>query len=846
MHTLLSDLKFSLRLLAKAPGFTVATIGVLALGIGLNTGMFTFIYNLAFSPRPLAEPDRIVQVYTQNRKNPEEYRLFSHPLWRELTARRDLFSDVLAFNHTLVGHQEGTDTRRAFASIISANYFTTLGVPLARGRSFTAEEERPGAALPVVIVSHTHWRKTGFAADILGRTLRINERTYTIVGVTPEGFSGTTMVFGPEFYFPLGVFETLENFTVGEERRQLSQPDTYKLFLVARLAPGVEIASAQSALDALGTNLERAFPVEFKDQTVTVAPLPRLGTSSAPQAESAVTVFCLVLMGLAGSVLLIVCLNLAGLLLARGQTRRKEFAIRLALGGSRSQLIRQLCLEGLLLALVGGGLGLLAAQASLDLIAASLESRLPVGLFSISAGSGPVLAATAVICLGATLAFSFGPALRLSRGDVLTDLKQQAGESAAEPRRAWWRPRHLLVVTQVALSLCLLIVAGLFLRTAADTSNADHGFDADNTVVAEVDSGLGGLDEARSLDLFRVAQERLAALPGVQAVAIGAIVPYGFVSNGRMVRRDGPALPDDAKPVTAAEGRAFSGSWNAVGADYFTAMNLPLKRGRAFSVTEATQPGAPRVVILDEVLARQLWPDEDAVGKFVRFTGERHAQVGAMQVVGIAGTTQVDYFSDDVGGAVYVPFAQGYVSNVHFHVRPAVDTEAAALALVPVVRETLRDAASGVPVFKVRTFKQHAETSMEVWAVQLSSALLITFSGFAMFVAVVGIYSVKSYQVARRTREIGIRMALGALPGSVQALILREGLATAALGIAAGLLLGVGVNRLLSSVLVGAKAFDPVVLLVAAAAFFLAAAIASWLPARRATRVNPLDALRAE
>ncbi len=842
----MQDLKFALRLLAKSPGFTSAAVTVLALGIGLNTGMFTFIHGLAFSPRAFAEPDRIVQVYTQDRKKPDTYRIFSYPLWRELAARRDLFAGVLAFNHTLVGHQEGAETRRAFASLVSANYFETLGVPLVRGRTFSVAEEQPGAALPVVIVSHAHWRKTGFAPDLLGRTLRINERTYTVIGITPEGFSGTTALFGPEFYFPLGVFESLENFVIGEERRSLERADAWNLFVVARLAPGVETGTAKAALDALGANLEKSFPVEFKDQTVTVGPLPRLGTSSSPRSESAIIAFCAVLMALAGSVLLIVCLNLAGLLLARGQARRREFAIRLALGGSRAQLVRQLCLEGLLLALVGGGLGLLAARAVLDLISASLEARLPLSLFTTSAGSGVVLAATVVICVGATLAFSLGPALKLSRADVLTDLKLQSGGDPAGPRRAWWRPRHLLVVTQIALSLGLLIVAGLFLRMAAGTATADHGFRADNTVVAEVDSSLGGLDETRSLALFRAAEERLAALPGVQAAAIGSIVPYGFINIGRGVRRDGPALPPEAKPATAAEGRAYSGSWNSVGADYFTVMGLPLRQGRGFTTAETTEPGAPRVVILDEILSRQLWPEGGALGQFVRFSDKRLAGLGAMQVVGIAGAIRTDYFEEAAPGAVYVPFAQGFSNNIHFHVRPAADNQSAALDLVPAVRAALREAAPGVPVFKVRTFRQHAETSMEIWAVSLGSILLGVFSGFAMFVAVVGIYSVKAYQVSRRTREIGIRMALGALPGAVQSLILREGLATAALGIAAGLLLGLGLNRFLGSFLHGVKSFDPTVLLTAAGLFLAAAALASWLPARRATRVNPLEALRAE
>jgi predicted permease len=846
MSTLLQDLRFGLRLLAKSPGFAAAAIGVLTLGLGINTGMFTVIYGLAFSPRPFAEPDRIVQVYTQDRKKPDNYRLFSYPLWHELNARRDLFAEVMGFNHTVVGHQEGTDTRRAFASIITANYFETLGIRLTRGRTFTAAEERPGAALPVVIVSHAHWRKTGFDPGLLGRLLRINERTYTVIGIAPEGFSGTTAFVGPEFYFPLGTFALLENFILGEERRSLDRPDAYQLFVVARLAPGIETDSARAALDSLGANLERAYPVEFKEQTVTVGPLPRLGTSSSPRSEGAVAAFCAVLMALAASVLLIVCLNIASLLLARGQARRKEFAIRLALGGSRGQLIRQLCIEGLLLALGGGALGLLAAQATLDVIIASLEARLPVTIFSAATDSSIVLGATAAICIGATLAFSLGPALKLSRADVLTDLKQQAGEDATSPRRVWWRPRHPLVVIQIALSLALLIVAGLFLRMTTGAMAIDHGFRADNTVVAEVDATLGGLEEARSLDLFRATQERLAALPGVQSAAIGAIVPYGFISTSRTVRRDGPPPAPDAKPTTAAEGRAYEGRWNSVGADYFTVMGLHLRQGRAFTVAESTALGAPRVAIIDDVLARQLWPEGGAVGQFIRFPGREDANVGAMQVVGVVVSSSVDFFEETPSGAVYVPFAQGYSGNVHFHIRPASDTQAAALALVPRVRALLRETAVGVPVFKVRTFKQHADTSMEIWAANLGSVLIMVFSGFAMIVAVVGIYSVKAYQVSRRTREIGIRMALGAVPDVIQAMILREGLATASLGIATGLLFGLGINRFLSSVLHGVKPFDPLVLLVAASAFLVSAALASWIPARRATRVSPLTALRSE
>ncbi len=840
------DLRFALRLLAKSPGFTAAAIAVLALGIGVNTGMFTFVHALAFSPRPFAEPDRIVQIYTQDRKNPESYRQFSYPLWRELSARADLFSGALAFTHTLVGLNDGGETRRAFSSLVSANYFDVLGVKLPRGRAFTPDEERPGASAQVVIVSHAFWRKTGFDPGLLGRTLRINERPFTVVGIAPEGFSGTTALFGPEFYFPLGDYTALENFIVGEERRALERADSYGLIVVARLAPGVELANAKAALDTLGAGLERAFPVEFKDQTLAAAPLPRLGTSSSPRSEAPIKIFSGVLLGLAGAVLLVVCLNLAGLLLARGQSRRREFAIRLALGGSRAQLVRQLCFEGLLLAAAGGGLGLLAAQGALDLIAAALDARLPLTLFLSSGGSLVVVGATALICVGATLAFSLGPALRLSRTDVVSDLKAQSNLAPAGGRTAWWRPRHPLVVGQIALSLALLIVAGLFLRLTLGAARVDHGFRADHTVVAELDSSLGGLDEPRSLDTFRAAQQRLAALPGVQAASIAAIVPYGVVYTTRDVRRDGPAPAPDAKPATAAEGRAYEGRWNAVGADYFSVLGLSLRQGRAFTAAEAESPGAPRVCIIDETLAKQLWPEGGALGQSVRFAGRGDAKLGAMQVVGIVAASRVDFFEENSPGAIYVPFAQGFSNNAFFHVRPAVDSADAALALVPRVRTALRESAGTVPIFKVRTFRDHAEDSVELWVMRLGSTLLSIFSGFAMLVAVVGIYSVKAYQVARRTREIGIRMALGALPATVQSLILREGLVTASGGIAAGLLLGLAANRLLGSVMYGMKPFDPAILLGAAALFLAAATLASWLPARRATRVSPTTALRSD
>ncbi|MES1167075.1 MAG: FtsX-like permease family protein, partial [Pseudomonadota bacterium] len=448
-------------------------------------------------------------------------------------------------------------------------------------------------------------------------------------------------------------------------------------------------------------------------KALTLGPLPRLGTSTAPTQEGGVTVFGLVLMGLAGAVLLVVCLNLAGLLLARGQARRKEFAIRLALGGGRARIIRQLLTEGLMLSLAGGGLGLALAVWSSDLLIASLGRMLPIAVFFPGANSAAAVTATVGFSVLATLFFAFGPALKLSRSDVLTDLKQQAGEDAPEKRRAWL-PRHPLVVAQIALSLALLIAAGLFVRMAFRVADTETGFHADNTIVAEVDANLAGYDETRTRILYRGLDERLAALPGVGSASISSIMPYGFVHINRQVRRAGLRPAPDAKPATAAEGKAFSPGWNSVGISYFDTMGLSLHRGRTFSATEVQDKDSPPVAIIDEELARKLWPDGDALGQRIEFVPRDRLErtnkpeaAKTIEIVGIVSNTRVDFFDKEPGGAIYVPFAQGFMGNVHFHVRPTTPGPVAAQALLDTVRSELRAAAPGVPIFKVRTFRQH-------------------------------------------------------------------------------------------------------------------------------------------
>jgi predicted permease len=853
---LLSDLKLSLRLLGRTPGFSLAAVAVLGLGIGLNTGMFSVVHALAFSPRPFPEADRVVQLYSYDRKQPDDYRAFSYPVYREIAARRDLFEGVLAHNLTMVGVGTGADTRRSFSAVVSSNYFDALRVRLPHGRGFTAEEEHPGSDIPVVVVGHVFWKQTGFDPKLLGSTLKVNERPFTVVGIAPEGFSGTMMLLGPELFFPFGVFDSLTNDFQGEAKRSLERADTYNLFLVARIADGVSRESAREAMKALGSAVEQAFPVEYKDQAFDLAPLPRLGTSTSPMQEGPVRALGAVLLGMTGAVLLVVCLNLAGMLLARGAARRKEFAIRLALGGGRARIVRQLLTEGLVLAAAGGVLGIALARWSTTLLMGSLGAILPVTIFFRAAVSPAMLGATAFFCVLATLFFALGPALRLSRPDVLGDLKQQAGEDATPRGRLCFLPRYPLVVSQLALSLGLLIAAGLFLRMAQKAAAVDLGFRAEDTVVVEVDASLAGYDETRSLDLYRRLEQRFSTLPGVRSASIGALVPFGMIHIGRSVRRAGPAPAADARPASAAEGLAIDARWNAVGADYFAALGQPLVRGRGFGAAETGERGAPLVAIVDEVLARKLWPEGDALGQRIQLV-DRDAERAAMsrgqaspapsvEVVGIVAPSRQDFFEREPRGAVYVPFAQGFVSNVHFHLRPAVATDASAQALIEPVRRELLATAPGLPVFKVRTFRQHLAASAEYWMLGMGATLFSVFGGFAMVVAVVGIYGVKAYAVSRRTREIGVRMALGAVPRAIQAMILREGLRTTLTGVALGLALGLGVGRLLSALFVDLQAFDPLAFGGAAAALVAASMAACLLPARRATRIAPMSALRTE
>src|SRR5437773_5885231 len=590
---MIRDFKFAFRQLLKAPGFTIAAVTVLALGIGVNTAVFSLVNTLFFAPPAYARPHEVVQLFSQDKKNPKKFRGFSYPTYLDIRKQNTVFSDAMSFNLSLIGIGQKGDTRRAFAAIVSSNYFSVLGVPLARGRAFLPEEETPGRNAPVAIVSYSYWQKHNLDPTVLGSQVLINGRPFTIVGITPKGFTGTLQILAPDVWLPISVYDQVANDFGSKDRTTMDDRNGTQLRIIGRLKAGVTAAAAKPALEGLAANLEKAYPVEQKNQTFITAPVSRIAVSTNPAAASGVKPIAPLLLGMAVVVLLVSCLNLANMLLARGTARRKEIAIRLALGSSRWRIVRQLLSEGFVLALLGGVGGLVLGLWSSDLLIGSMRKFMPFEIVWSTGANPAILAATFGFCLLGTLMFALGPALKISRSAVITDLKANAGEDVI--RRRWkFLPRNPLVVVQIAFSLALLTAAALFVRGAGKAASVDSGLKPGASYVLEVDASLAGYKPERAQELYRNLSDRLAALPGVEHASISSIVPFGMFELTRKVQRAGLRPSPDSKPAIAADGLAFDASWNSVGADYFSTVGLPVVRGRAFSDAEATQPG-PKV-----------------------------------------------------------------------------------------------------------------------------------------------------------------------------------------------------------------------------------------------------------
>ena len=848
---MIQDFRFALRQLVKSPGFNFAAVVVLALGIGANSAVFSLVQTLLFQPPGYADHTQVVQLFSQDKKNPQTFRSFSYPTFRDIREHNTVFTDAMAYTLAMVGIGERENTRRVYASVVSSNYFSVLGVAPVHGRAFLPEEETPGRNAPVAIVSHGYWKRHGGQPTLLGSEMVINGRRFSIVGIMPEGFTGTMHIFGSEVWLPLSVYDIVANEFHAADNSSLGTRAGKHLNVVGRLKAGMTAASAAPALTQLAANLEQAYPFEQKDQTFIAGPLPRFDTSARPSDDdAAITAFGTLIIGMASVVLVVACLNLAAMLLARGAARRKEIAIRLAVGASRARIVRQLLTEGLLLAVLGGLVGLLLALWSSDLLIASLGPLLP---FDIAWQSGPsvsTLAATFGFCVLATFAFAFGPALKLSRGATIGHLKENAGEDIV--RRRWrFLPRNPLVAVQIACSLALLTAAFLFIRGAARAASVETGLNPGESFLLELDASLSGYDRPRARQLYSTIEQRLAALPGAEKASISATVPFGMVRLGKRVQPTGATPSQDAG---ATDSQALRVNFNSVGADFFRTAGLPLLRGRTFTAAEAAQPGGPAVAIIDEVLAKKLWPAGDALGQHIQFAGANTApaipQSGEInpgepiEVIGIVPPVRSGVFEKQPAGALYLPFARGFQNNAFFYVRlRSAGSEAATADLL---RRTVRDIDPALPVLSVKSFTQHLDDNLELWIVRAAAALFSVFGGLALGLSVIGLYGVKAYSVARRTREIGIRMALGAQRGTVQWMILREGAAMLVAGLALGLLLALATGRIVSSMLYEISSLDPIAFTIAPLLLSAAALLATWFPARQATRISPMAALRTE
>jgi putative ABC transport system permease protein len=847
---MIQDFRFAFRQLLKTPGFTIIALLTLALAIGVNSAVFSLINSVVLRPVVRVRPAEVVGVFSA-RQNSKDYRPFSHAEYQVLRENTEVFADVAAVNFALAGLGRDEGMRRSFVFMTSENFFSLAGVEPARGRFYNADECRPNANIAVAVASHGFWKRMGGRPDFVGSTVYVNGKPFTIIGVAPEGFSGISALLAPDIWLPLGVFSQMNSaFSDQPDAQDLTSPKSYEFNVIARLRSGLTIESARPRLPVLAQRLTAIQPPDATGpRELSIQKPSRVSISTGPEDDGPITLIGVLLMAMAGAVLLIASLNLANMLLARGTARSKEIALRLALGASRWRIIRQLLAEGILLALAGGALGLSLSIWSNGALIRSMGSLFSSMSFSIVVDMRPditVLAITFLFCLFATMLFSLGPALKASRRDLVNDLKQQTGEPAHPGRlNRFFAPRHLLVMAQIALSLMLLFAAGLFFRGAVEAANTAKGFDPAGGIVTEMDFSLGKSDTVQAKRLMFAAIERARSLPGVRAAAIGTLVPYGNFTNTRriMAANEAPVARSDSN----APDPGANGLYNAITPGYFDAIGVHVLRGRDFTQAEAENKDSPRVAIIDEKMASKLFPNGDAIGQRIRYTqAPSDGSPAEMEVVGIVNWHRHEVSNESPQRRLFVPLAQGYNGNVYFHIRLNSTDPKVVVGMIPTLRQVLRELDPTLPILKMTPFVDLLEKSVSLWIVRLGAVLFGVFGGIALVLAVVGVYGVKSYAVARRTREIGIRMALGAHPSDVFSLIMKQGALQTAFALGIGLLLSIAAGRVLAQILYQVSPADPTALLASSVLLSAAALLACYLPARRATKVSPMTALRTE
>jgi predicted permease len=809
-----SNLRYSLRQLARAPGFTAIAVLTLAIGIGANTAIFGVVNELLLRPPAhVLDPERIVSIWTSDFSGPP-YGTSSYPDYEAFREQRDVMADVAAYGLVPGNLVEPEETVRLTIEQVTPNYFDVLGVRAAQGRLLRAGGADDGAT--VVVLGDTLWR-TRFGADpaVVGRTVRINAGTFTVVGVAPGGFEGSQRIFGG-----VDAWVPLETLAAGRPRR-LAERGSRSLLLLGRLQPGVSLDEARARYAVVANQLLAAYPDEWRDVTnrgraITI--LPESESRVPPELRGAVVGFFGLLLAGFALVLLICCVNVANLLLARGAARVRDVAIRVSLGASRARLVRQLMTESVALAALGCAGAVLVTYAAARLLA----RWQPPGDLKLDVGiDWRVLGFALTAAIVAAAIFGLAPALNLTRLGASSALKEGALAVAGSRR---FGLRGALIAAQVSVSLVLLVCAGLFLRSLQQAATVDPGFDADNVVIASFDLRTQGYSEQRGRAFFTELTERLQALPGVRAVTLAQKVPLSG-DSGRS-----RAVIEGYEPQPG-EDMEFNN--NVVGPEYFDVMRVPLVSGRGF--TAADREGAPQVAIVNEAFAARYWPGQDPVGKrLTSFSGATD-----IEVVGVARDGKYQTLAEARLPYIYRPFLQRY-AEMTLHVRVARDTD----AFLPLLRSEIRAVDSQLPILRLASMS--SATAFATFPQRIAATLLGACAALALLLAAVGLYGVVAYAVSRRTREIGIRMALGAGRRAVVRMVLTGSMKVVGIGLAIGFALALAAGRAIQSFLGDVSSADPVALVAAPLVMIACALVASWLPARRAARIDPMKALREE
>jgi predicted permease len=813
---MLKDVRYAVRGLLKRPGFVAVAVITLALGIGANTAIFTLVNMVLLKSLPVDQPQQIVSVALRGKG--DAMSAFSFPNYRDFRDRNDVLSGLLVYRFVPLSLSRSGANERIWGFEVSGNYFDVLGVKAIKGRTFNQDEDKTPLANPIGVLSYDSWQKRfGGDPNIVGKDVLLNDHQFKVIGVAPAGFKGTELIYTPEIWLPSSMMKWVEPGADWIENR-----NTRNFFANGRLKPGVSARQAEASLNLLAQQLAKEYPDTNEGQSVKVFPPGFI----LPDLRGAVVNFTWVLMGAVALVLIVTCTNLAGLMLARATDRRREIAIRLAMGANRIRLIRQLLTESLLLSIVGGVAGVMLAFWIVDVL---LAFKPPID-FPLSMDitiDWHVLLFSLCVSLIAGAIFGLAPALQATR----PGLSQTLRETSAQGGAARTRLRSVLVVAQIAISLVVLIAAGLVVRTLQQLQTMNPGFDSQNALMMAFDLNLQGYDEQRGQQFYRQLTERVQALPGVKSATISSYIPLTLNYNSRDIFIEGQP---------AERGENVPTSMNAsAGPRYFETMRTPLLQGREF--TDQDQPKSEPVAVVNEAFVKRLMPNvsssAEAVGKRFAFGSARGPY---MRIVGVVQTGKYFNIAEDPRPFVWTPMSQDYQSNGILTVR----TDGNADALLGAVRKQVQTIDPNLPLYDVKTLTEHMRFAL--FPPRIAATVLGVFGLVALLLSAIGIYGITSYTVAQRTHELGIRLALGAQRSDVLKLVLRHGFKLTMIGAALGLGGAYLATRAITSVLYGVSATDPFTFVFVSSLLIGVALVASYVPSRRATKVDPLIALRSE